>query len=303
MPVVFLSYSSTDKFFARKLAEKLKSHGLQVWIDEAEPRVRDTLIERIAAAVTDAVTIVAVLSNTSVKSKWVRQELKQATDQEIGGRRVDVTTAVIDKCPVPDFLADKPSADFSDQDDFNGPLSKLLHVLGAARVAAAAAAVVVEPRPPETNGAHPREPEVNGVRPRVYPVAPTLEAFETIRIVGVDASRLFRPDPGRRLYHIHFELSDRPPPEWCQLFEAEREVPRHTMWRRAWVEGKYVVVHCEPEEVEACHLADLKEDVATSNQKYREHLKREADARARAATRGRTEEEVVLRMLGNLKFD
>jgi TIR domain len=300
MPVVFLSHSSMDKFFARKLAEKLKSHGLQVWIDEAEPRVRDTVIDRIAAAVTESVTVLAVLSNTSVKSKWIRQELKQAMDQEIGGRRVDVATAVIDKCPVPDYLADTPSADFSDPDDFNGPLSKLLHVLGAARVAAA---IVAEPRAPESNGSRPREPDANGVRPRVYPTAPTLEAFENIRIVGVDRSRLFRPDPGRRLYHVYFELSDRPPPEWCQMFEAERELPRHAMWRRAWVEGKYVVVHCEPEEVEAHHLADLKEDVATSNQKYREHLKQEADARVLAAARGRTEEEVVLRMLGNLRFD
>jgi hypothetical protein len=308
MPAVFLSHSSTDKFFARKLAEKLKSHGVQVWMDEAEPRVRDSLADRISGAIKESDFVAAVLSQNSVRSNWVRQELRAAMDREVQGRRVDVVPIVIEKCQVPDYLADKPCADFTNPDDFDGPLSNLLHALGVSRVTAT---VVTESRPtetngprlPETNGPRPREPEVNGVRPKVYPTAPTLESFENIRVIGIDPARLFRPDPTKKLYHVYFELSDRPAAEWCQFFEAEREFPRHTMWRRAWIEGKYVVVHCEPEEVEAHHMNDIRQDVATSNAKYREHLKRDADARARELARGREEEEEVLRTLAKVKFD
>jgi len=38
MPKVFLSHSWKDKAFARKLAEQLRLNGVEVWIDEAEPR-------------------------------------------------------------------------------------------------------------------------------------------------------------------------------------------------------------------------------------------------------------------------
>ncbi|HJZ93369.1 MAG TPA: hypothetical protein VKE40_21005, partial [Gemmataceae bacterium] len=159
------------------------------------------------------------------------------------------------------------------------------------------------PRPTENNSPRIREAEVNGVHPKVYPTPPILESFENIRVIGIDTARLFRPDPTKKLYHVYFELSDRPAPEWCQFFEVEREFPRHTMWRKAWIEGKYVVVHCEPGEVEAYHMIDIRQDVATSNSKYREHLKRDADTRAREIARGREEEEEVLRTLAKVKFD
>ena len=45
------------------------------------------------------------------------------------------------------------------------------------------------------------------------------------------------------------------------------------MWRRAWIDGFYIVVYCGIDEVKKYHLKDLKEDVATTNQKYREYLR------------------------------
>jgi len=44
------------------------------------------------------------------------------------------------------------------------------------------------------------------------------------------------------------------------------------MWRKAWIEGDAIVVDCVPEEIEKYHLSDLREDVANTNQKYREYL-------------------------------
>lgn len=53
------------------------------------------------------------------------------------------------------------------------------------------------------------------------------------------------------------------------------------MWRHAWIEDEYVVVHCVPDEVKKYHLRDIKQDVEGSNAKYREYLRREAAERAR----------------------
>lgn len=52
------------------------------------------------------------------------------------------------------------------------------------------------------------------------------------------------------------------------------------MWRKAWIEGNNAVIYCVPEELKRYHLRDLKEDLATSNTKYREHLQRIAVRKA-----------------------
>ena len=101
-----------------------------------------------------------------------------------------------------------------------------------------------------------------------------LGSFEDIHIVEVDKARTYKPDDESALYNVYLKLSAVPPGEWTQIFDAEREFPRHSMWRRAWIESDYVVVHCVPEEMKQYHLRDVKQDVANSNGKYREYLMR-----------------------------
>jgi hypothetical protein len=271
MASVFLSHSSRDKFFARKLAETLAASGVQVWIDEAELRVGDSLITKISEAIQQADFVAAILSHNSVQSNWVRKELELALTQEIAGRRVKVLPILMEKCEIPDFLRDKVYADFTDSDDFDGPLSRVLHALGISR----RTAVAVD-----------TPPEVAEQRPTTNR-APPLDGFEDISIIGVEKGRAYRPDPEKLLYHLYLELSAHPPQEWAQIFEAERQFPRHTMWRHAWLDGKYVVVHCVPDELKQYHLPDLKQDVTNSNAKYREYLLRVARQQARAGARER----------------
>jgi len=100
--------------------------------------------------------------------------------------------------------------------------------------------------------------------------------FCDIRIVSFDADRTKRSPsaPGFRLMYL--SLSDTPPQRWCQIFDAERQSPRQSLWRRAWIEGGSIVVDCAPEELEQYHLEDLSRDVANSNTKFRSFLAREA---------------------------
>ena len=87
-----------------------------------------------------------------------------------------------------------------------------------------------------------------------------LATFENIRIIDLDLARSENPNGAKSLYNMYLKLSSSPPLEWVQIFEAERRFPRHTMWRRAWIEGKYIVIHCVPEELEQYHFHDLSED-------------------------------------------
>jgi len=51
MSSVFLSHNSKDKKWVRKLAERLTSDDVVVWIDEAELNIGDSLIEKISVGI------------------------------------------------------------------------------------------------------------------------------------------------------------------------------------------------------------------------------------------------------------
>jgi hypothetical protein len=109
---VFLSHSSHDNEFVRKLAEDLKSQGIQVWFDEWEIKVGDSLNNKIAEGIKSSGWLVIILSQNSVKSAWVRKELNAALEAELKREQVFILPAIIDDCEIPLFLQDKKFADF-----------------------------------------------------------------------------------------------------------------------------------------------------------------------------------------------
>jgi hypothetical protein len=111
MSSVFISYSHRDKLFARRLAGDLRDEGHTVWIDEAEIRVGDSLIERMRAAI-DAVDFVAtIVSSASIDSSWVKKELDLASNREMSENRVVVLPILLDDVELPGFLKGKFYAD------------------------------------------------------------------------------------------------------------------------------------------------------------------------------------------------
>ncbi|MGO9415182.1 MAG: toll/interleukin-1 receptor domain-containing protein [Syntrophobacteraceae bacterium] len=124
---VFLSHTHADKPFARRLAERLKAHGVKVWLDEAEMQVGDSLFSKIESAVRECTYLGVILSPRSVSSPWVQREVNMALTEEIHGTRVKVLPLLQEKCRIPGFLTDKLYADFTD--DFNSGLSVLLQRL------------------------------------------------------------------------------------------------------------------------------------------------------------------------------
>lgn len=108
---VFLSHSWQDKRLARRVAKDLETLGVRVWVDEAEMRLGDSLIAKIAAAIDSVSFVVAMLSRAAVESPWVQKELEIAMTQEIEGRRVKVIPCIVENCPIPVFLRDKLRGD------------------------------------------------------------------------------------------------------------------------------------------------------------------------------------------------
>src|SRR5262245_15458569 len=112
MSSIFLSHTHADKPFVRRLAQDLQAAGVRVWLDEAEMMIGDSLIEKIREGIDKMEYVGVVLSQDSVKSRWVQEEIDIAMNQQIEGKRVKVLPLVIENCELPGFLKGKLYADF-----------------------------------------------------------------------------------------------------------------------------------------------------------------------------------------------
>ena len=76
MAKIFISYSSKNKAFARRLSEDLNRMGHEPWLDEWAIKVGECIITKIDRGIADSDFVVIILSSHSVKSGWVEKEWK-----------------------------------------------------------------------------------------------------------------------------------------------------------------------------------------------------------------------------------
>lgn len=127
---IFLSHTHTDKPFVRKLAADLEAHGVQYWLDEAEIKVGESLIEKIRQGLDSVDFVAAILSPNSIASPWVQRELDVAMNQEIAGRQVKVLPIQYRPCELPGFLLGKFYADFTNDENYSSSLKRLVESMG-----------------------------------------------------------------------------------------------------------------------------------------------------------------------------
>jgi hypothetical protein len=149
-PDLFLSHSSKDKKFVRKLAEDLTFCEVDVWLDQWELEFGDSLHDVIAAAVENSRFVGVVLSGSSSKSIWARDELKQALSREKRTRQSAVLPILVGRASLPPELEDKIHLNF--RGDYDGALVRLagtIHKTSRLRIEEAVNSV----RPDSINGA------------------------------------------------------------------------------------------------------------------------------------------------------
>lgn len=109
---VFVSHASEDKnSVARPLAEALRDHRLNVWFDEFELKIGDSLRRKIDKGLSNSKFGVVILSKSFIKKGWANYELDGIITKSVSGQQVilpiwhDITKQeVIDYSP---SLADK----------------------------------------------------------------------------------------------------------------------------------------------------------------------------------------------------
>ena len=123
---VFISHNYKDKPMARKIANELDKYGIKVWIDESEIRLGDSLIEKIKDGLDHMDFLIALISENSVQSEWVKKELDIAMNKEIDGKKVITIPILVGKCELPEFLKGKLYADMSTSRKYNENISVLI---------------------------------------------------------------------------------------------------------------------------------------------------------------------------------
>lgn len=155
MATAFLCHSSCDKEQVQELAERLKSNGIDVWLDECELKIGDSIAEKVASAIHVSDFVIAVLSPNSVKSHWVQKELNLAITKEIETNRTVVFPVLLDKCNLPEYLRDKLYADFTNPTKLSVEFQKLVtaikHLLSKIPASSNAFRNIPQPKLPETD--------------------------------------------------------------------------------------------------------------------------------------------------------
>jgi len=154
LPTVFVSYSSKDLPFVKRLAGDLRDKGVNVWLDQWEIRVGDSILQKIEEGIRAHDHFAVVLSPEAVASTWVRRELEAVVMQQHAGRRVAVLPILYRPCELPPFLAGIRYADFTAS--YDSGLQQLVAVLAPeiSRYGPTAALVPV-PRPRGSFGGGP----------------------------------------------------------------------------------------------------------------------------------------------------
>jgi hypothetical protein len=145
----FISYSTSDEEFAKRLHARMVQEKLRVWFAPEDMRGGKKLHEQVERAIQLHDRLLLVLSENSIKSKWVSDEIRRAREVEVSENRrklfpirlVDLKTVQAWKCFDADLAEDLAAEirqyflpDFSnwkDHDSFETSFARLLEDLKA----------------------------------------------------------------------------------------------------------------------------------------------------------------------------
>lgn len=78
----FISYSSCDADFAKRLHSDLQNEGVRCWFDRHDMKIGDRLRSTIDEAIRVKDKLLLILSESSLRSNWVEKEVETAFEEE-----------------------------------------------------------------------------------------------------------------------------------------------------------------------------------------------------------------------------
>lgn len=117
MAKLFLSHTSADKPFVKRVAEDLHARGHICWLDEWNIKVGRSILQSIETGIEDSDYVLLFLSKKSAESKWVDREWRSKFWDQISKGGTFVLPCLIEECAIPQLLKDIKYANFSEHYD------------------------------------------------------------------------------------------------------------------------------------------------------------------------------------------
>jgi hypothetical protein len=84
---VFISYSTKDQAFAKRLYDDLQNNGVRCWFAPEDMQGGKKIHEQIDAAIWTQERLLLILSESSMNSEWVKTEIAKARKKEVAEKR------------------------------------------------------------------------------------------------------------------------------------------------------------------------------------------------------------------------
>lgn len=126
-PKVFVSHASEDKDrFVIEFAKKLRSKGVDAWLDRWEMLPGDSLVDKIfEEGLKEAKAVIVVLSKNSVEKPWVKEELNTSIVHRLS-KGTKVIPVVLDNCVVPESLKSTLWESIKNLEDYGENFERIL---------------------------------------------------------------------------------------------------------------------------------------------------------------------------------
>jgi hypothetical protein len=127
---VFLSYGRHERAWAEKLANTLRAHQFNPWMEKAEPAPGEDWRRAIQQAVTSAPAIVILIGTTHSPSPFQELEWRTALESAWQDHNKKLIPLVFGDALLPSFLAKWQALRVNDpKKDWDSAMDELLHVL------------------------------------------------------------------------------------------------------------------------------------------------------------------------------
>jgi TIR domain len=112
MATVFISHRRTDTAPAERLSQAIRDAGHQVWLDEWNIGLGDSIVQRMNEGLTGAAYVVVCYSASGITSPWMSREWMSALSQQLEGKGVKLLPVLLTgPGEIPALLSDIKYAD------------------------------------------------------------------------------------------------------------------------------------------------------------------------------------------------
>lgn len=117
----FISHSSKDKKrFVQEFARKLRSTGIDAWLDKWEMSVGDSIVDRIfEEGIKNCDVFIIILSKNSINSKWVKEELNAGFIKNIEKQTKVIPIIIDNNIEIPIVLSSRKWIKIKDLKSYN----------------------------------------------------------------------------------------------------------------------------------------------------------------------------------------